>query len=97
MTITPVLMTQYEAADLVATLNEQAERTGLKGADGETLKFKFVRDTEDRRVKAAFRVQIIEMVRKQNLLAKGKDEGWFWIDHDTPLYLDPSSETYHSM
>lgn len=94
--MTHPLLTIEVATALVAHLNEQAIRADLKGADGEALKFKAVRMTEDRRIKAAFEVRAIEMVRKQNLLAKGKDEGWFWIDRDTPLFLDPSSETYHS-
>ena len=93
--MTHPLLTIEVASALVAHLNEQAERAGIKGADGETLKYKAVRTTEDRRVKAAFEVQAIEMVHKHNLLnPTGKG---FWIDRDTPRYLDPSSEAYHSM
>jgi len=94
--MTHPLLTIEVATAIVAHLNEQAARTGLKGADGEALKFKAIRTTEDRRVKAAFEVRAVEMVRKQNLLNR-TESGWFWIDRDTPLYLDPSSETYHSM
>lgn len=71
----------------------QALRNGLKGADGEPLAFKIVRVIDDKRVKAAFEVRVVEMVQKNNLLSGLP----FWIDRDTPLYLDPSSETYHSM
>lgn len=96
MTYTHPLLTAADAVALHHSLSEQAERTGIKGADGETLKFKIERVVEDKRVKAAFQVRMVEMVRKQNLLNR-TDTGWFWIDRDTPLYLDPSSETYHSM
>lgn len=91
------MLLHHLAVELRNALTEQAARNGVKGADGEPLRFKIIRTTEDKRVKAAYTVVVVEMVRKQNLLAKGPDEGWFWIDRDTPLYLDPSSETYHSM
>ncbi len=94
--MTHPLLTIEIASALATHLTEQATINGLKGADGEYLRFKVKRVTEDRRVKAAFEVHPVIMVRKQNLLNR-TETGWFWIDKDTPLYLDPSSETYHSM
>jgi len=44
-------MFTIEAANVHANnLTEQAERNGLKGADGEPLKFKIVAITDDKRV-----------------------------------------------
>ncbi len=85
-----------DAQTQIAILAECAARNNLKGADGMPLRFKCKRMVEDKRVKAAWVVVPVEMVRKQNLLNQ-TETGWFWIDKDTPLYLDPSSETYHSM
>lgn len=90
--MTHPLLTVEVAVAIVAHLNEQAARTGLKGADGETLKYKAVRVTEDRRVKAAFEVRAIEMKQSINLMSKLP----FWHDVDDPYYLLPSSETYWS-
>lgn len=87
------LMTIGSAIILRNDLTEQAMRNGLKGADGNPLLFKTVRVVDDKRVKAAFEVRIVEMVEKRNLLSGLP----FWIDRDTPIHLDPSSETYHSM
>lgn len=87
-------MFTIEAANVHANnLTEQAERNGLKGADGEALKFKIVTITDDKRVKARFNVVIVEMIEKTNLIGGKK----FWIDRDAPRYMDPSSEAYHSM
>lgn len=90
--MTHPLLTAEVAVALVKALTEQATRTGLKGADGETLKFKAVRTTEDKRVKAAFIVKVVEMKQSINLMSKLP----FWHDVDDPYYLLPSSETYWS-
>ncbi len=90
------MFTAETAMTLHNSLTEQATRNGLLGADGKPLQFKMVRVIDDKRVKAAWDVRIVEMVRKQNLLNR-TETGWFWIDRDTPGYLDPSTETYHSM
>jgi len=78
-----------EALKTSATLSRQAEKLGLQGADGQVLKFKV---THTKGVNG-YGVKAVEMVEKLNLLSKLP----FWIDVDTPIYLDPSSETYHSM
>lgn len=87
------MLTIEQAKTLCASLQGQAIATGLNGADGETLRFKIIATTEDKRVKARFGVKIVEMVEKTNLIGGAK----FWIDRDTPAYLDPSTESYHSM
>lgn len=86
-------LTSADAETQITVLQECATRNGLKGADGEPLRFKIKRMVEDKRVKAAFVVVPVEMVQKKNLMSSAL----FWIDRDTPVYLDPSCESYWSM
>lgn len=82
-----------DAEILADTLTAQAAKQGLKGADGNPLQFRPLNLAKDNRSKGEWTVEIIEMVERQNLMS-GKS---FWIDIRTPVYLDPSRESYWSM
>jgi hypothetical protein len=43
-----------------------------------------------------YRQYVLYWEQKRNILAK-PGEGYFWELSNTPYYLSPSSETYHSM
>lgn len=77
-----------EALKLVKDLNEISSKAGAVDKFGKPVNYKV---THTKGVNG-YSVQPIVMVEKTNLMSGGT----FFIDEDTPIYLDPSSESYWS-
>lgn len=80
-------MTQNEALALAATLTAR-----LKEKHGVNVEFKVTHPYLSQK-KTDYSVSTVKMVTKKNLISGLP----FEIDEDTPPWLDPSTETYHSM
>lgn len=88
-------MRYEEANDLVATLNAQALTNCSFAADGKTpLTFKAIHPNEGQKGRLTvdgWTVKAVELVEETNLQSGLK----FWIDRDTPNFLNPARDAYY--
>lgn len=87
-------MRYAEAEALKATLDTSARQYRHLGPDGKPVVHKVYHTNEGRKGRLTvdgWTIKAVELVEKTNLQSGHK----FWIDRDTPPFLDPSCDSYY--